>query len=151
MSSLKRILLVEDSVRDAEMALNGLADFNLANDVMHVRDGVEALDYLYRRSQFASHPEGAPALVMLDLKMPRLDGMEVLRRMKSDPGLKAIPVVVMTSSREEPDLVQAYELGANAYVVKPVKFHEFVDAVRQHGSLWAVLNEPPPCKAPARM
>lgn len=151
MSSLKRILLVEDSVRDAEMALNGLADFNLANDVMHVRDGVEALDYLYRRSQFASHPEGAPALVMLDLKMPRLDGMEVLRRMKSDPGLKAIPVVVMTSSREEPDLVQAYELGANAYVVKPVKFHEFVDAVRQVGSFWAVLNEPPPSKARARM
>jgi len=144
MSSLKRILLVEDSVRDAEMALNGLAEFNLANHVLHVRDGVEALDYLYRRDQFADRPIGPPALVLLDLKMPRLDGMEVLRQMKGDPELKSIPVVVMTSSREEPDLVQAYALGANAYVVKPVQFHEFVDAVKQVGSFWAVLNEPPP-------
>ena len=144
MSSLKRILLVEDSVRDAEMALHGLADFNLANHVLHVRDGVEALDYLHRRGQFAGRPPGPPALVMLDLKMPRLDGMELLRHMKRDPNLKSIPVVIMTSSREEPDLVQAYELGVNAYVVKPVKFHEFVDAVKQVGSFWAVLNEPPP-------
>jgi two-component system, response regulator len=144
MSSLKRILLVEDSMRDAEMALHGLAEFNLANDVLHVRDGVEALDYLHRRGQFTDHPAGPPALVMLDLKMPRLDGMEVLRQMKGDPELKSIPVVVMTSSREEPDLAQAYALGANAYVVKPVQFHEFVDAVKQVGSFWAVLNEPPP-------
>ena len=150
MRSLKRILLVEDSVRDAEMAMQGLAEFNLANDVQHVRDGVEALDYLHRRGAFADHPAGTPAIVMLDLKMPRMDGMEVLRQMKGDVTLKTIPVVVMTSSREEPDLAQAYELGANAYVVKPLKFHEFVDAVKQVGSFWAVLNEPPPAHAQPR-
>lgn len=144
MSPLKRILLAEDSVRDAEMALHALRDYNLANDVQHVRDGVEALDYLYRRGEFEGRPPGHPAIVMLDLKMPRVDGMEVLRQMKMDADLKAIPVVVMTSSREEPDLEQAYALGVNAYVVKPVKFLEFVDAVKQIGFFWAVLNEPPP-------
>lgn len=144
MSLLKRILLAEDSVRDAEMALHALRDYNLANDVQHVRDGVEALDYLYRRGEFSGRPPGHPAIVMLDLKMPRVDGMEVLRQMKMDADLKAIPVVVMTSSREEPDLEEAYALGVNAYVVKPVKFLEFVDAVKQIGFFWAVLNEPPP-------
>lgn len=144
MSSLKRILLVEDSLRDAEMALHGLREYNLANDVLHLRDGVEALDYLYRRGEFSGRANSHPALVMLDLKMPRVDGMEVLRQMKGDPDLKRIPVVVMTSSREEPDLEQAYALGVNAYVVKPVKFHEFVEAVKRVGFFWAVLNEPPP-------
>lgn len=143
-TSLKRILLVEDSPRDAEIAMRGLGEYNLANEVMHLRDGVEALDYLYQRGEFANRPSGQPALIMLDLKMPRLDGMDVLRTVKGDPALKAIPVVVMTSSREEPDLERAYELGVNAYVVKPVKFKEFIDAVKQVGSFWALVNEPPP-------
>jgi two-component system, response regulator len=144
MTSLKRILLAEDSLQDAELALNALAENRLANEVVHVRDGAEALDYLYRRGQFAGRSTGQPAVVLLDLKMPKVDGLEVLREMKSDPHLKLIPVVVMTSSREEGDLLRSYELGVNAYVVKPMKFSEFVDAVRQVGSFWAVINEPPP-------
>src|SRR3982074_3461547 len=146
MNSLKRILLVEDSLRDAELTLNALAEHHLANDVVHVRDGADALDYLCRREQFAHGPDGQPALVLLDLKMPRVDGMEVLRQMKGDAELKTIPVVVMTSSREEGDLVRSYELGVNAYVVKPVKFQEFVEAVRAVGSFWGVVNEPPPMR-----
>jgi CheY-like chemotaxis protein len=144
MDVLKRILLVEDSTADAELAMRGLADYHLANEVLHVRDGVEALDYVYRRGAFAERPPGHPALVLLDLKMPRVDGTEVLRTLKADPETQMIPVVVMTSSREESDLHRTYALGANAYVVKPVKFHEFVDAVKQVGSFWGVLNEPPP-------
>jgi CheY-like chemotaxis protein len=143
MTSLKRILLVEDSPRDAELALDALADHHLANEVFHVRDGAEALDYLYRRDAFADRPTGEPALVLLDLKMPKVDGLEVLRQIKGDPALKMIPVVVMTSSREEQDLLNSYQLGVNAYVVKPVQFHEFVDAVKQVGGFWGVLNEPP--------
>lgn len=144
MQILKRILLVEDNPADAELALHGLAEYRLANEVIHVRDGVEALDYLYRRGPFAERPEGHPALVLLDLKMPRVDGTEVLRQLKADPQMQMIPVVVMTSSREDADLHRTYTLGANAYVVKPVKFHEFVDAVKQVGSFWGVINEPPP-------
>lgn len=144
MDVLKRILLVEDNPADAELAMHGLAEYRLANEVLHVRDGVEALDYLYRRGAFALRSEGHPALVLLDLKMPRLDGTEVLRQLKADPDMQMIPVVVMTSSREDADLHRTYALGANAYVVKPVKFHEFVDAVKQVGSFWGVLNEPPP-------
>src|ERR1700694_2220767 len=119
MSSFNRIPLVEDSPRDAELALDALAAHHLANEVFHVRDGADALDYLYRRGQFAGRANGEPALVLLDLKMPKVDGMEVLRQIKSDPALKMIPVVVMTSSREEQDLLKSYELGVNAYVVKP--------------------------------
>jgi CheY-like chemotaxis protein len=144
MSSLKRILLVEDSPRDAELTLNALVEHHLANDVIHCRDGADALDYLFRREQFADRPDRQPALVLLDLKMPRVDGMEVLRQMKGDADLKTIPVVVMTSSREEGDLIRSYELGVNAYVVKPVKFQDFVEAVKAVGSFWAVINEPPP-------
>jgi CheY-like chemotaxis protein len=144
MTSLKRILLAEDSPQDAELALNALAENRLANEVVHVRDGAEALDYLYRRGQFAGRSTGQPAVVLLDLKMPKVDGLEVLREMKGDSHLKLIPVVVMTSSREEGDLLRSYELGVNAYVVKPMKFSEFVEAVRQVGSFWAVINEPPP-------
>lgn len=144
MITLKRILLVDDSPRDTELALDALETFHLTNEVVTLRDGAEALDYLYRRGEFADRPEGNPAVVLLDLKMPKVDGTEVLRQMKSDPQLKRIPVVVMTSSREERDLMQSYELGVNAYVVKPVNFHEFVDAVKQVGGFWAVLNEPPP-------
>ncbi len=147
MNTLKRILLVEDSARDAELAIEALASNHLANEVVHVRDGAEALDYLLRRGVFADRAEGEPAVVLLDLKMPRVDGLEVLRQVKSDPRLKVIPIVVMTSSREEGDLVRSYELGVNAYVVKPVRFAEFVEAVRQVGSFWAVINEPPPRKA----
>ena len=144
MHSLKRILLVEDSVADAELAMRALEESHLANEVLHLRDGVEALDYLYRRGDFADRPEGHPALVLLDLKMPRLDGTEVLRQLKSDPAMRMIPIVIMTSSREEGDLLASYALGVNAYVVKPVNFREFFDAVKQVGSFWGVLNEAPP-------
>jgi two-component system response regulator len=144
MTALKRILLAEDSARDAELALDALADHHLANEVVHVRDGAEALDYLYRRGEYAGRSNGEPAVVLLDLKMPKVDGLEVLRVIKSDPDLKRIPVVVMTSSREEGDLLRSYELGVNAYVVKPMKFQEFVEAIRHVGSFWAVINEPPP-------
>jgi two-component system response regulator len=144
MNSLKRILLVEDSERDAELALDALGTNHLANEVVHVRDGAEALDYLYRRGQFDGRSNEAPAVVLLDLKMPKVDGLEVLRQIKGDPVLKMIPVVVMTSSREEQDLLSSYRLGVNAYVVKPVQFLEFVEAVKQVGGFWAVMNEPPP-------
>lgn len=144
MNILKRILLVDDSPRDTEMALNALEAHNLANEVITLRDGAEALDYLYRRGEFINRPEGQPAVILLDLKMPRVDGLEVLRQIKSDARLKIIPVVVMTSSREEPDLAKSYELGANAYVVKPVRFVEFMEAVKQLGAFWALLNVQPP-------
>lgn len=143
MHSLKRILLVEDSPRDAELILDALESNQLANEVVHVRDGADALDYLYRRAQFAERTDGQPALILLDLKLPRVDGLEVLRQIKGDPMMKAIPVVMMTSSRQEQDLVRSYELGVNAYVVKPMHFQEFVDAVQQVGGFWAVLNEVP--------
>ena len=141
---LKRILLVDDSPRDTELAFDALTQHNLANEVVAVRDGAEALDYLYRRGQFADRGNGQPAVILLDLKMPKVDGIEVLRQIKSDPQLKMIPVVVLTSSREEQDLVNSYELGVNAYIVKPVQFQEFVEAVKLVGAFWAVVNEPPP-------
>jgi CheY-like chemotaxis protein len=144
MTSLPRILLVEDSPMDAELTLKALASSRLCDDVLHVHDGAEALDFLYRRGSFAQHPVNQPAVVLLDLKMPRIDGMEVLRQVKNDPVLKTIPIVVMTSSREEQDVVESYESGVNAYVVKPVNFESFMDAVQQVGAFWAVLNEPPP-------
>lgn len=141
---LKRILLVDDSPRDTEMTLDALAQNNLANEVIPLRDGVEALDYLYRRGEFAGRAGGNPAVVLLDLKMPRVDGTEVLRQIKSDPQLKTIPVVVMTSSSEESDVSRSYQLGVNAYIVKPVRFQEFIAAVKLLGAFWAVVNQPPP-------
>lgn len=144
MNSLKRILVVDDSPRDTELALTALATHHLANEVIALRDGAEALDYLYRRGAFANRPHGDPAVILLDLKMPKVDGIEVLRQIKSDPALKMIPVVVMTSSREEQDLLNSYQLGVNAYVVKPVKFQSFMEAIGQVGAFWAVINEPPP-------
>jgi CheY-like chemotaxis protein len=139
----KHILLVDDSPRDTELALDALRQHHLANEVIVLRDGVEALDYLFRRGRFANREEADPAVVLLDLKMPRVDGLEVLRQVKSDPVLRLVPVVVMTSSREEQDLVESYRLGGNAYVVKPLEFHAFVDAMRVVGGFWAVLNEQP--------
>jgi CheY-like chemotaxis protein len=143
MNTLKRILLVEDSTRDAELIRDALDTNQLANEVVHVRDGADALDYLYRRGEFAGRADRQPALILLDLKLPKVDGLEVLHRIKIDPALKMIPVVMMTSSRQDYDLIQSYELGVNAYVVKPMNFHDFVDAVKQVGGFWAVVNEVP--------
>jgi CheY-like chemotaxis protein len=143
-TELKRIVLAEDNPNDVELTLAALADINLANEVVVVRDGAEALDYLFRRNQYAQRPPGNPAVLLLDLKMPKIDGLDVLRALKADEQLKTIPVVMLTSSREEQDLVSSYKLGVNAYVVKPVDFRAFIDAVRQMGAFWAVINEPPP-------
>jgi CheY-like chemotaxis protein len=148
MDSLKRILLVEDSPRDTELVLEALAMHHLANEVVSVGDGAEALDYLYRRGQFAGRTSGQPAVIMLDLKLPKVNGTEVLRQVKADPKLKLIPVIVLTSSREEQDLLNSYQLGVNAFVVKPVIFHEFVEAVARLGAFWAILNEAPPGSVP---
>lgn len=147
---MKRILLADDSPQDTELTLTALEEFHLANEVATVRDGVEALDYLYHRGPFAGDDAGAPLVVILDLKMPRIDGLEVLRLMKQDPQLRTIPVVMLTSSREDRDVVESYQLGVNAYVVKPVDFEQFVDAVRRLGVFWAIVNEPPPACAGQR-
>ena len=144
MMRLERILLVEDDPHDRELTLAALADARLKNEIVAVQDGEQALDFLYRRGGFAKRKTGNPILVMLDLKMPKVDGIEVLRTMRGDPLLKLIPAVVLTSSKEEHDLRRCYELGANAYVVKPVDFEQFIAAVKQLGLFWAVLNEPPP-------
>ena len=144
MTELRNILLAEDNPNDVELTLAALRENHLANDVVVVRDGAEALDYLYKRNAFASRAGGNPALMLLDLKMPKVDGIEVLRQVKADPAIRTVPIVVLTSSREEQDLVRSYSLGVNAYVVKPVDFPEFVQAVRLLGGFWAVLNEPPP-------
>jgi CheY-like chemotaxis protein len=144
MSGLGRILLVEDDPKDVELTLMALEEYNLANEVFVVGDGVEALDYLHCRGTFATRTRENPAVMLLDLKLPKVDGLEVLRAIKSDDKLKVIPVVVLTSSREEKDMVASYQLGVNAYVVKPVDFHEFVNAIKELGVFWAVINEPPP-------
>ena len=142
-----RILLVEDDPNDIELTLSALTESRLANEVVVARDGEEALDYLYRRGIHVSRAEANPAVMLLDLKLPKVDGLEILERVKADPHLRAIPVVVLTSSREEQDLVKSYNSGTNAYVVKPVDFHEFVEAVRELGLFWAVVNHPPPGSA----
>lgn len=144
MKALKPILLVEDNLNDIELTTAALKQNKLANDIVIARHGGEALDYLYRRGIHQNRPAGHPIVVFLDLKMPKVDGLEVLHQMKSDENLKMIPVVMLTSSREEADLVKSYQLGVNAYVVKPVGFDQFVDAIRQSGIFWAVVNEPPP-------
>ncbi|MBN3898566.1 MAG: response regulator [Nostoc sp.] len=149
MKELKRILLIEDSANDAELILAALSENHLANEVVVVRDGEEALDYLYRRGLFRLRMEGYPVVVLLDLKLPKVDGLEVLVQLKSDPVMRVIPVVVLTSSREEPDLVRCYELGVNAYVVKPVDYHDFVDSIKGVGLFWAVINQPPVGALPA--
>ena len=142
-TELRRILLAEDNANDVELTVAALQANRLANEVVVVRDGAEALDYLYRRGDYASREPGMPALVLLDLKMPKVDGLEVLRTIKADPAIRSVPIVVLTASREEQDLVRSYDLGVNAYVVKPVAFDAFMDAVKTLGGFWAVLNEVP--------
>jgi CheY-like chemotaxis protein len=144
MDLLGRILMVEDDPRDVELTLTALADYNLTNEVVVVHDGADALDYLYRRGNFEARNNENPAVLLLDLKLPKVDGLEVLQQIKSDEALKMIPVVVLTSSREERDMVASYKLGVNAYVVKPVDFHEFVNAIKELGVFWAIVNEAPP-------
>lgn len=141
---LKPILLVEDNPHDLELTLIALSKSQLANEVVVVRDGAEALDYLHRRGEFHGRVVGSPAVILLDLKLPKVDGLEVLKDIRCTEGLKAVPVVMLTSSKEEQDVVRSYALGVNAYVVKPVDFNEFVRAIGDLGIFWAVLNEPPP-------
>jgi CheY-like chemotaxis protein len=136
--------MVEDDPRDTDLTLTALEEYNLGNEVVVTRDGEEALDYLYCRGKFEGRTSENPAVLLLDLKLPKIDGLEVLQQIKSDEGLKMIPVVVLTSSREERDMVASYKLGVNAYVVKPVDFHEFVNAIKELGIFWAIINEPPP-------
>jgi DNA-binding response OmpR family regulator len=144
MSGLGRILLVEDDPKDVELTLTALDEYNLANEVVVVGDGEEALDYLYCRGSFGTRVRENPAVLLLDLKLPKINGLEVLKQIKTDELLKVVPVVVLTSSREERDMVASYKLGVNAYVVKPVDFHEFVNAIKQLGVFWAIINEAPP-------
>jgi CheY-like chemotaxis protein len=144
MSELGRVLLVEDDPRDVELTLTALGESNLANEVVVTRDGEQALDYLYCRGEFSTRANDHPAVMLLDLKLPKVDGLEVLRQIKSDERLKLIPVVVLTSSHEEKDLVRSYRLGVNAYVVKPVDFREFLNAIKELGVFWALINQPPP-------
>lgn len=144
MDSLGRILIVEDDPKDVELTLTALEEYRLANEVVIARDGEEALDYLHRRGKFAARTGDNPAVLLLDLKLPKVDGLEVLQQIRTDDRLKWIPVVILTSSREEQDMVASYELGVNAYVVKLVDFHEFVNAVKELGVFWAIVNEPPP-------
>ena len=144
MSKLGRILLVEDDPRDVELTMTTLGEYNLANEIVVARDGEQALDYLYCRGEFSTRANDNPAVMLLDLKLPKVDGLEVLQQIKSDERLKLIPVVVLTSSQEEKDMASSYKLGVNAYVVKPVDFQEFVNAIKELGVFWALINEPPP-------
>src|SRR6202795_2268863 len=144
MNGLGRILIVEDDPNDVELTLTALGEYNLANEVVVTRDGEEALDYLHCRGRYATRASDNPAVMLLDLKLPKVDGLEVLQQIKSDEKLRLIPVVVLTSSHEERDMVASYKLGVNAYVVKPVDFHEFVNAIKELGIFWAIINEPPP-------
>lgn len=144
MEKLGRILMVEDDPKDVELTLTALEEYNLANEVVVVGDGEEAMDYLYCRGAYATRTSDNPAVMLLDLKLPKVDGLEVLQQVKSDEKFRLIPVVVLTSSREEKDMVASYKLGVNEYVVKPVNFHEFVNAIRELGVFWAIINEPPP-------
>ena len=149
-NKVKDVLLAEDNANDVELTLTALQKHNLANRVTVVRDGAAALDYLYREGEFAQREAGNPAAILLDLKMPKVDGLEVLRRVKTDARLRTIPIIILTSSREDRDLVEGYRLGVNAYVVKPVHFDEFVEAVSCLGLFWALINEPLPDSAGVR-
>jgi CheY-like chemotaxis protein len=149
MPKLKRILLAEDNQNDVELTLAALHEYHLSNEVEVVSDGADALDYIYHRARFSDRASGLPCVIMLDLKMPRVDGLEVLKKIKSDPQLRHIPVVMLTSSREEKDLVSSYDLGVNAFVVKPVDFDKFLEAIKALGMFWAIVNEPPLIKGPS--
>jgi CheY-like chemotaxis protein len=144
MVEIRTILLAEDNPKDIELTLEALGDHNLANNVIVVRDGVETMDYLRCEGKYKQRKPGNPAVLLLDIKMPRMDGIEVLKAIRSDKKLHTLPVVMLTSSREEQDVIKSYELGVNAYVVKPVNFKEFIEAVKQLGVFWAVINEVPP-------
>ena len=144
-AEVKRILIVDDSPNDVELAIAALAEKNLANEVVVAEDGEEALDYLYKRGKFVNQT-GNPAVILLDIKMPKMDGIEVLRHIRADPDFKHIPVIMVTSSREEKNLVESYQLGANSYVVKPIDILQFIDAIKVLGQYWAVINQPPPAK-----
>lgn len=144
MTQYRTILLAEDSQADAEMAVDALREANLLNPIVHVEDGVEAMDYLLRRGAYADRAEGLPAVLLLDIKMPRMDGLEVLNAVRGHEHLKRLPVVILSSSREESDLARSWDLGVNAYVVKPVDIDQFFDAVKMLGTFWAVINEAPP-------
>jgi len=144
MVELKRILLVEDNENDVELTLSALESINLANKVDIVEDGAEALDYLHCLGRFSDRQPGSPVVVILDLKLPKISGLEVLKEIKADPVLKQIPVVILTSSKEEKDLMTGYELGVNAYVVKPVEYTAFINAIKELGYFWAIINEVPP-------
>jgi CheY-like chemotaxis protein len=139
-----RVLLVEDDPKEVELTLAALDECGLSSEVVVARDGEEALDYLHCRGAFKTRTKDNPAVMLLDLKLPRIDGLEVLQQVKSDEKLKVVPVVVLASSREERDIAASYQLGVNAYVVKPVDFHEFVKAIKELGVFWAIVNEPPP-------
>ncbi|NID05573.1 response regulator [Luteibacter jiangsuensis] len=140
---LRTILLVEDSMADAEMAIDALREAKLANPIVHLEDGVDCLDWLYRRGPFADRAEGDPAVILLDIKMPRMDGLEVLKQLRSEERWKRLPVVILSSSREESDLARSWDLGVNAYVLKPVDVQQFFTAVQTLGHFWAVLNQRP--------
>ena len=140
---LRTILLVEDSQADAEMTMDALSDAHLVNPVVHLEDGVDCLDYLYARGAWAEREAGDPAVVLLDIKMPRMSGLEVLKTMRAEERMRRIPVVILSSSREESDLARSWDLGANAYVIKPVDVDQFFEAVRTLGQFWAVLNQAP--------
>ena len=143
MNAIRTILLAEDSPADAEMAIDALREANLANPIVHVEDGVEALEYLQRKGRFAGRAEEEPAVLLLDIKMPRMDGLEVLQRIRADERLRRLPVVILSSSREESDLARSWDLGVNAYVVKPVDIGQFFAAVKTLGKFWALINEMP--------
>jgi CheY-like chemotaxis protein len=142
-TEVKRILIVDDSPNDVELTISALAEKNLANEVVVAEDGEEALDYLHKRGKFAAYEKGNPIVILLDIKMPKMDGIEVLKHIRSNPKLKLIPVIMLTSSLEERDLVESYKLGANAYVVKPVDINQFINAVKDLGQFWAVINQLP--------
>ena len=146
MNDLKTILIAEDNPQDVELTIEALKDYNLANHIVAVSDGVEAMEYLRYEGRFKNRQKDRPAVLLLDIKMPRMDGIEVLQAIRNDEKLKTLPVVMLTSSREEPDLEKCYDLGVNAYVVKPVDFMEFIEAVRHVGVFWAIINELPPAK-----
>ena len=144
-ADIRKILIVDDSPKDVELAIAALAEKNLANEVVVAEDGLEALDYLHKRGKFANE-HGNPAVILLDIKMPRMDGIEVLKHIRSTPEFNFIPVIMVTSSREEKDLIESYKLGANSYVVKPVDIVQFIEAIKTLGQYWAVINQPPPSR-----